>query len=284
MNQLTDPKYLKDLFRHYQIKPKDYLGQNFLIDEIALDEIVNAADLKKTDTVVEVGPGLGVLTQKLAQLAGQVIAIEKDRTMLDILDVNLKDHKNVKVFHQDVLRFNADKIISGPYKVVANIPYYLTSHLFQYFLRLKNKPELMVFLVQKEVGLRVTAKPGAMSILGISVQLFSDPEIITHVDKASFWPSPKVDSVILKIVPKKSQLKIINEEEFFRIVKIGFSSKRKQLHNNLSAGLKLSPIDTSKWLEQNNIDPKFRAQDLNIQDWINLYESRDNFKKRVETV
>jgi 16S rRNA (adenine1518-N6/adenine1519-N6)-dimethyltransferase len=269
MNQLTNPSFIKDLFRHYQLKPKDYMGQNFLVDEIALDEIVNAAGLKKTDLVIEVGPGLGVLTQQLAERAGSVIAIEKDRAMLDILDLNLKDYKNVKVINQDVLRFNFDKEITGPYKVVANIPYYLTSHLFQYFLALKNKPHLMVFLVQKEVGERVTAQPGDMSILGLSVQLYSNPEIIAQVDKRSFWPIPKVDSAILKITPKAGKLSI-DEKEFFRIVKIGFSAKRKQLHNNLSSGLKLDPEKVEGWLASSNIDPMSRAEDLSLDDWISL--------------
>ncbi|MBX4187920.1 MAG: 16S rRNA (adenine(1518)-N(6)/adenine(1519)-N(6))-dimethyltransferase RsmA [Candidatus Doudnabacteria bacterium] len=273
MNQLTTPTFIKDLFRHYHIKPKDYLGQNFLVDEIALQDIIDAGDLKKTDTVVEVGPGLGVLTQELAKKAGNVIAIEKDRTMLEILDVNLKDYKNIKVYNQDVLRFNVDTNLKGQYKVVANIPYYLTSHLFQYFLGQRNKPELMVFLVQKEVGERVTAKPGDMSVLAVSVQLYSDPEIIAKVDKKSFWPSPKVDSVVLKIIPKKKYPEIADEKEFFKIVKVGFSSKRKQIHNNLTNGLNLDAKIVEQWLSQNQIDFKSRAQDLRIEDWVKLYES-----------
>jgi 16S rRNA (adenine1518-N6/adenine1519-N6)-dimethyltransferase len=269
MNQLTQPNFIKDLFRHYQLKPKDYLGQNFLVDEIALQDIVDAADLKKTDTVVEVGPGLGVLTQELAKRAGNVIAIEKDRTMLDILYFNLKEHKNVKVFNQDALRFNVDQNLKGPYKVVANIPYYLTSHLFQYFLEQKNKPQLMVLLVQKEVGERVTAKPGDMSILAVSVQLRATPEIIAQVSKNSFWPSPKVDSIVLKITPR-DKYEIPDEKEFFRIVKIGFSSKRKQLHNNLANGLKMGNTEVSGWLAKNGIDPKSRAEDLSVDDWASL--------------
>jgi 16S rRNA (adenine1518-N6/adenine1519-N6)-dimethyltransferase len=274
MNQLTNPNFIKDLFRHYQLKPKDYLGQNFLIDEIALNEIVSAAELKKSDTVVEVGPGLGVLTQQLAKRAGKVMAIEKDRAMLDILDLNLKGMDNVKVINQDILRFNVDKEITGPYKVVANIPYYLTSHLFQYFLALKNRPQLMVFLVQKEVGERVTADPGDMSILAVSVQLFADPEIAARVDKRSFWPIPKVDSMVLRITPKQEPIKLKDEKEFFRIVKVGFAAKRKQLHNNLANGLKLPPEKVGEWLARNKIDPKSRAEDLSVQDWVRLYETR----------
>lgn len=267
------PNYIKDLLHHYGMRPKDYLGQNFLVDEIALQDIVEAADLKQTDTVIEVGPGLGVLTQQLAAKAGKVIAIEKDRMMLDILDVNLEKCKNVKVYNQDALRFNVDANVKGPYKVVANIPYYLTSHLFQFFLEQKNKPELMVLLVQKEVGERVTAKPGDMSVLAVSVQLYSRPEIIARVSKKSFWPAPKVDSVVLKIVPSNQYPEIKDEKEFFRIVKIGFSSKRKQLHNNMANGLKISQEMVSTWLSENGVDPKSRAEDLSVDDWLKLYKS-----------
>ncbi|HYC79527.1 MAG TPA: 16S rRNA (adenine(1518)-N(6)/adenine(1519)-N(6))-dimethyltransferase RsmA [Candidatus Binatia bacterium] len=273
MNQLTQPNFIKDLFRHYQLKPKDYMGQNFLVDEIALDDIVSAADLKKTDIVVEVGPGVGVLTQQLAQRAGQVISIEKDRTLLDVLDLNLKEYQNVKVINQDVLRVDLGKLVKDPYKVVANIPYYLTSHLFQFFLAQENKPQLMVLLVQKEVGERVTAKPGEMSLLAVSVQLFAKPVMLQIVDRNSFWPSPKVDSVILKLTPHEIRPEIDDEKLFFRIVKVGFAGKRKQLHNNLSNGLKLNTTDVYSLLETVKIDPKSRAQDLSLQDWINLCEA-----------
>lgn len=274
MNQLTNPEYIKDLMRHYNVKAKDYLGQNFLIDEIALDSIVEAGDVKNTDTVVEVGPGLGILTEQLAKRAKRLVAIEKDRTLIDILKFNIKDFKNVELHNEDVLRFNISQHIKEPYKVVANIPYYLTSHLFQYFLAQENKPQLMVLLVQKEVGERVIAKPGSLSILGISVQIFADVEIIAEVPKQSFWPKPKVDSVVLKITPHNKFKDIKDEKEFFRIVKVGFAAKRKQLHNNLSNGFKMSAEVVGKWLTQNKIDPKSRAEDLSIQDWINLYKTK----------
>lgn len=271
MNQLTNPEYLKDLFRHYQIKPKDVLGQNFLIDEIVLDEIIGAADLKKTDTVLEVGPGLGILTQQLATHAGKVISVEKDDNMMEILKINLKDYPNVKVVHQDILQYHVSEQIKGKYKVVANIPYYLTSHLFQYFLKQKNKPESMVFMIQKEVGERVTAEPGDMSVLAISVQAFADAMIMAQVPKECFWPIPKVNSVIIKIEPKLKYKAITDEKEFFKIVKVAFAAKRKQLHNNLSNGLGLSHDQVMDWLKINNIEPTSRAEDLSIEDWVKLY-------------
>lgn len=273
MNHLTDPHFIKDMFRHYQMKPKDYMGQNFLVDEIALDQIVDAGEIKKTDLVVEIGPGLGVLTQQLAKHAKQLISIEKDTTLIDILKFNMTDHKNFTLYNKDVLGFNFSEEIKGSYKVISNIPYYLTSHLFKYFLAQKNKPERMVFLVQKEVGLRVAAKAGELSVLGVSVQLYSDPEVMAHVPKQSFWPSPKVDSVILRIKPKVKYPEVTDEKLFFRIVKVAFAAKRKQLHNNFSNGLSM-PMDTvNAWLAQNKIDPKTRAQDLSMDDWVNLYKT-----------
>jgi 16S rRNA (adenine1518-N6/adenine1519-N6)-dimethyltransferase len=273
MNQLTQPNFIKDLLRHYQLKPKDYLGQNFLVDELALDQIVEAADLKKTDTVVEVGPGLGVLTQQLASRAGKVIALEKDRTMLDILDFNLKEFKNVQVLNQDALRFNVSKSLKGRYKVVANIPYYLTSKLFQFFLEQGNQPELMVLLVQKEVGERITAQAGEMSVLAVSVQLYSDPEVVAEVSKRSFWPSPKVDSVIMRITPRVKYPEVTDRKKFFSMVKVAFAAKRKQLHNNLTNGLHMDANGVAEWLASNSLDPKLRAQDLSMEEWVNLYRT-----------
>lgn len=273
MNQLTNPQFIKDLFRHYHMKPKDYLGQNFLVDEIALDKIVEAGDVQISDFVVEIGPGLGVLSQQLASRAGKVLAIEKDRTLIDILKFNMEGHSNFDLRNEDVLGFNFPKHVDRAYKVIANIPYYLTSHLFKYFLEQERKPERMVFLIQKEVGERVCAKPGEMSVLAVSVQLYADPEIIHHVPHSSFWPAPKVDSVVIRIIPKNKYPEVTDVKKFFRIVKVAFAAKRKQMHNNLANGLKLDDVAVKDWLEKNNIDLKARAQDLSMDDWVNLYKS-----------
>jgi 16S rRNA (adenine1518-N6/adenine1519-N6)-dimethyltransferase len=275
MNHLTDPHFIKDLFRHYQLKPKDYMGQNFLVDEIALEEIVRAGDLKKTDIVVEVGPGLGVLTQQLAARAGKVIAIEKDRTLVDILNFNMQDHKNFILHNQDVLRFNLQKEIKGKYKVVANIPYYLTSKLIEVFLSQENKPELMVFLIQKEVGERIVAKPGALSLLGLSVQFFADAEILYPVPQTSFWPQPKVESVVIKIVPRHKY--DADPKTLFRIAKAGFSGKRKQLHNTLSAGLKIPDETVKHLIIESGLDPAIRPQELSIGQWLALAQKLANY-------
>lgn len=268
------------------------MGQNFLIDEDALNKIVDAADIKKTDTVLEVGPGLGVLTEELVKRAGKVIAVEKDEKLFRTLENEMRNTVNgsatrivgrlpiraaqtnnvLTLFNQDILRFHLEKELNGPYKVVANIPYYLTSKLFQYFLEQKNKPEFLVLMVQKEVGERVVANPGKLSILAISVQVHADAEIVALVPKQSFWPTPEVDSVILKIIPKNKNPEIKDEKLFFRIVKTGFASKRKQLKNT---------IKDLEMLKKAGIDPSLRPQDLSIEQWISLY---NHFEQREKSL
>ncbi len=267
---LSDIEELKNVLGQLGLKPKDYLGQNFLVDEIALQKIIQSADLKKTDTVVEVGPGLGVLTEELCKSAGEVWAIEKDHKLIPVLKKRLSGYSNLKLVEHDILTFHLEKNIQTDYKVIANIPYYLTSKLFQHFLNLENKPKLLVLMVQKEVGERVIAAPGDLSILGISVQVFSDAEIIAQVPKTSFWPIPKVDSVVLKITPRNKYPEIVSEQDFFRIIKIAFAGKRKQIHNTLSNGLKLPKEKIQEVLSQAKIEATARPQDLSIEDWIRL--------------
>ncbi len=190
--------------------------------------------------------------------------MEKDHKLIPLLNIELKDKKNVHIVHDDILRFHVAENIKGDYKVVANIPYYLTSKLIQNFLELRNPPKLLVLMVQKEVGERVVAKPGELSVLGISVQIYSDPEVALNVSKQSFWPVPEVDSVILKIVPSNKYPQIKDKKLFFRIIKTAFSGKRKQIHNT---------IKDPAALQKAGIDPKARPQDLSIEQWIELYKA-----------
>jgi 16S rRNA (adenine1518-N6/adenine1519-N6)-dimethyltransferase len=263
MNNLTDIDYLKSFLKQSGLKPKHYLGQNFLVDQDALDAIIKAADLKKTDTVLEVGPGIGVLTQELAKYAGKVIAVEKDEKLISNFKFLIS---NLELIHQDILKFNIPKYITGPYKVVANIPYYLTSKFLQLFLQLKNRPEVLVLMIQKEVGERVVAKPGKLSVLGISVQVFADAEIVKPVPKESFWPEPKVDSVIIRVTPKNKYPEIKDEKKFFQIVKMAFAGKRKQLKNTLK---------DLEAIKSGGIKPSARPQELSIPDWIKLSRTLD---------
>lgn len=271
MNQFTDPEFVKNFLRANNLKPKDYFGQNFLVDEIALEKIVEAAELKKSDIVLEVGPGLGVLTQELSEHSGRVVAVEKDKNLAQIL-AHRTELKNVEVVTADILKFNFEKHIGGKYKVVANIPYYLTSALLKLFFQSKTHPTVLVLMVQKEVGERIVAPAGSLSILGISVQMFADAEIVAQVPRTSFSPTPEVDSVIIKIEPKNKYPEIEDEKLFFRILKIAFAGKRKQIHNTLSNGLHLDKLATEKLLEKSGIKGTDRPQDLSIEQWVELYK------------
>ncbi|MCP6719172.1 MAG: 16S rRNA (adenine(1518)-N(6)/adenine(1519)-N(6))-dimethyltransferase RsmA, partial [Patescibacteria group bacterium] len=227
-------KDVKNLCKKYGIRPLKRLGQNFLIDEMALEGIIKASNLSKSDIVLEIGPGLGNLTLELAKNVKKVVAIEKDKEMIKILKEVLGDSniKNVEIIQKDVLKFDPQyKILSAKYKLVANLPYYITSPVIRKFLELKKPPRLMVLTLQKEVAQRICSKPPKMSILSVSVQFYAQPEIISFISKESFWPQPKVDSAIIKIVPHKIKVPWSPEirDQFFRIVKAGFSQPRKQL-------------------------------------------------------
>jgi 16S rRNA (adenine1518-N6/adenine1519-N6)-dimethyltransferase len=274
---------MKEILEKFNAMPSKRLGQNFLTDKNILRKIIAAADIKKSDIVLEVGPGTGILTAELAKRAKKVIAIEKDKKMIEVLAQALKDFKNVEVINQDILKFNIDK----KYKVVANIPYYLTSALIRKFLEDKNQPSQMILMIQKEVAQRICALSPNMSMLSVSVQFYAKPEILFYVSKNSFWPAPKVDSAVIKITPHSDlsfptsvmsfptpvmsfPRRRESSDLFFKIVKAGFSAPRKQLAGNLSKGLKIKKEEVEKLLVQNNIDPKQRAETLSVEDWKKL--------------
>lgn len=270
----------KTILKKQNVKPIKYLGQNFLIDKKILSEAIKAANFKPSDIIIEIGPGTGILTQELAKRAEKVIAIEKDPKMCDVLRELLKCQKigNVEVIEGDALKIENSKLFKNlklkikNYKVVANLPYYITSPVIRKFLESKNPPRLMVLMVQKEVAQRICEKPPRMNLLAVSVQFYAKPEIISYVPKESFWPKPKVDSAIIKIIPHHFRDPVSHRfrEQFFRIVKAGFSQPRKQLANNLSKGLELNKEQIKRWLVSNKIKPTQRAETLNINDWINL--------------
>jgi 16S rRNA (adenine1518-N6/adenine1519-N6)-dimethyltransferase len=270
MNILTDPEHLQNLFRQLRLKPNDFLGQNFLISEEVLAEIIDIAKIKKSDTIIEIGPGLGVLTQELVKKSNRVIAIEKDKRFISVLKKFFAPNKNLEIIEQDALRFNFEEV-KGDYKIVANIPYYLTSHLLQNLLALEHKPKRIVLMIQKEVGERLTAEAGELSILGISVQIFADVAIVSNVPKENFWPKPKVDSCVILIEPKDKFPEIVDEKLFFRILKIAFAGKRKQIHNTLANGLKLSKEEVAELLTAAKVGLTTRPQDLSIPQWIEIY-------------
>ncbi len=277
---LTSKTTISDLLKRYNAAALKGLGQHFLIDKGVLIKIIEAANLGPEDTILEIGPGIGVLTQELAKKTEKVISIEKDPKMVEILKETLLKFKNIEVIEGDILKLlNPElknqklklQLKNQKYKVVANIPYYLTSHLIRGFLEIDRPPLEMILMIQKEVAKRICAKPPGMNLLAVSVQFYSKPEIISYVSKSSFWPKPKVDSVIIKIAPLiNPDRKLINVNLFFKIVKAGFSQPRKQLINNLSKGLNLPKEKTEKWLRKNKILPQQRAETLSIEDWKNL--------------
>lgn len=271
---LTSSKVIKELLQKYSTAPNKTMGQNFLIDKNALRKVIEAADIKNTDTILEVGPGIGVLTQELAKKAGRVIAIEKDRHMIDILATTLKDFSNIEVISGDALSYQVSS--SSSYKVVANIPYYLTSPLIRMLLEAKHPPTEIILMIQKEVAQRICAKPGNMSILAVSVQFYATPKIITYISKGCFLPVPKVDSAIIKIVPRNSaSISADFRDSFFGIVKAGFSQPRKQLAGNLAKELKKDKTAISAWLLSQKIKPEQRAETLSVGDWEGLTRSLD---------
>jgi 16S rRNA (adenine1518-N6/adenine1519-N6)-dimethyltransferase len=265
------------------IKAKKSLGQNFLKDADVLGRIIKAANLSVDDVVIEVGPGQGALTELLAGVCKKVIAIELDDRLVPILQEKFKDINNVEIIHDDILKLNLPELMEREmkecdvknYRVVANIPYYITAPIIRLFLETKIPPSDVMFMVQKEVAERIAAKKGDMSILAISVQYYAKAEFLFTVFKESFEPMPKIDSAIIKI-SRKNDLGEIDKEEikkFFRLVKSGFSAKRKTLINNIHNGLKIDKIEIEQKLGAIGFEPNTRAQELGVDDWQKLVDS-----------
>lgn len=264
------------MLRRFDLRAKKGLGQHFLIDEEVLGLIISAAQLTPDDIVVEVGPGLGVLTKELAKHAGRAIAIELDDRLAAILSESLSAFKNVTIINEDVLKVAPETLLSEfkttSYKVVANLPYYITSHVLRHFLEAQIKPQSMVVMVQKEVAEEITAKPGKMSLLSIGVQLYGEPEIVAQVPSESFYPAPTVDSALLRVTPRsKPSVEIADREGFFELVRAGFSSARKQLANSLAQGLGVSKAEALALLARAEIAPQRRAETLTLEEWARLW-------------
>lgn len=266
---------IKNLLREKKIHLHKHWGQNFLFSFLFLQKILEAADLKDEDVVLEIGAGLGNLTFELAEKVKRVIAIEKDKRLVEILKELAKEKRvfNLQIICGDILKklkYLEKKILPADYKVVANIPYYLTSRLLKNILQLKNKPLLIVLTVQKEVAERICAKPPKMNLLAISVQFYAEAKIIGYISKKFFWPQPKVDSAIIKIVPKKVSFSKNFERLFFKIVRVGFSHPRKQLINNLSKCFDFDKNEIREWLLKNQIGVNKRAENLSLEEWQRL--------------
>jgi len=249
--------------------PKKSLGQHWLKDRFVLGAIADAANIYPEDTVLEIGPGLGTLTSELLRRAKKVVAVELDEELAAKLPAQFPG-KDLEVVQQDILSFDLSPLPKD-YVVVANVPYYITSKIIKMLLLAENKPRQVVLLIQKEVAERLAAEPGNMSILAISAQLFAEVSLGDVVPAEYFTPSPKVDSqvVILK-TRTTSLLGDVDEAAFFRVMKAGFSAKRKMLRSSLAGGLNLGKPEVEALLRKANINPDDRAESLSIDDWMML--------------
>ena len=272
----TNPKSLLD---RYDVLPKKSLGQNFLHDPNTLEKIATSADLMPEDTVLEIGPGTGALTDVLARMARRVIAVELDGRLEPILRERFAATPNVEFVFRDILETDVASLVGPqPYVVVANVPYYITSAILRHLLEAPHRPHRIVLTVQLEVAERLVAKAGDLSLLGVSVQFYARPRIVTRLSASVFWPRPDVDSAVLRLdVYDTPPVAVPDSATFFRVVRAGFSQKRKQLKNALADGLPLPMPETLAFMEAAGIDPRRRAETLALDEWAALaraYASR----------
>ncbi len=272
---LTDKKVLTDLLSKHHLWAQKRLGQNFLVSKKVLNKIIVAAALAKKDYVIEVGAGVGTLTAELCRQARWVLSVEVDQNMVRILKETCGQYVNLKIIQKNILGLELAKVLGTirDYRVVANLPYYITQPVLRYFLENQAKPRFMVLMVQKEVAEKICAKPGKMSLLSVSVQFFSDPKLIEVVPAESFFPVPKVDSAIIKLRNIAEKFPKVAQSLFFQIVKAGFSGRRKQLKNSLSAGLRLEPKIIIGILKNVKIEPERRAETLSLEEWHEIYQT-----------
>ncbi len=285
----------KRLLRHFHLRARKGLGQHFLIDENVLKIVTSAAELTPTDIIIEIGPGLGILTKELARQAGWVVAVELDNRLAGILKQDLSSFNNVTVINADILqteleallqdqKSNLPPAITTPfkYKVVANLPYYITSPVLRHFLEASVKPQIMVVMVQKEVAKVIAAEPGDMSVLSVSVQFYGKPRIISYVPAECFYPVPEVDSAILRVeLYSQPVVAVTDEKSFFELVRAGFSASRKQIVNSLAHGLGLPKAEVLPLLEKAGIVPQRRAETLTLDEWARLWQVFTQNRKSV---
>lgn len=267
---LSELKNLKLALKLSGLEAKKSYGQNFLVDKDALGAIVESAELSAGDTVLEIGPGLGVLTDELVQHAGRVVAVEADAELAELLERRAAD--NLAVVATDALQYDLTQLPKG-YKVVANLPYYITSLLLRFLLEAENKPASITVLVQKEVAERIIAKPGRMSVLACSVQYYGVPKLVQVVLSASFYPAPKVDSAILHIDLGAEPAFAADTRQLFRLIKAGFGEKRKMLRNSLAGGLAITSEQAVGLIAAAGLKETARAQELSLAQWRQLYQA-----------
>lgn len=270
---IASPEVVHYICKRFDIKMSKKLGQNFLIKRGIVDEIVHAAELTVGEPVLEVGPGIGTLTQGLAQSGADVTAIELDRRLLEVLDTTLASYDNVRIIHDDVLKLDVPTIMNHkPFKVVANLPYYITTPIIMSLLESKLPIERLVVMVQKEVALRMIAKPGTKDYgaLSVAVQYYTEPDIVLDVPPKSFLPAPAVTSSVIRCVLRdKPPVDVIDEKLFFRVVKAGFAQRRKTFSNTMkTTGLTRDRIE--ELLVKANIDGQRRGETFTLQEFADV--------------
>ena len=270
---IASPEVVHYICKRFNIKMSKKLGQNFLIKRGIVDEIVHAAELTPGEPVLEVGPGIGTLTQGLAQSGADVTAIELDRRLLEVLDTTLASYDNVRIIHGDVLKLDVPSIMNHkPFKVVANLPYYITTPIIMSLLESKLPIERLVVMVQKEVALRMVAKPGTKDYgaLSVAVQYYTEPDIVLDVPPKSFLPAPAVTSSVIRCVLRdKPPVDVIDEKLFFRVVKAGFAQRRKTFANTMkTTGLSKDRIE--ELLAKANIDGQRRGETFTLQEFADV--------------
>jgi len=270
-----EPLHVSDILRRYGLQPQKSLGQNFLVDHNALLKIVRDAALDPEDRVLEIGAGLGSLTRVLAVNSGAVVAIEIDGEMFPALEAVTRPFENVKLIHGDILNIQPETLFAeGGYKVVANIPYYITSAVIRHLLEAAIKPDRIVLTMQREVAERILSRDEKMSLLSLSVQVYGEAHIASHIPAACFYPQPKVDSSVLIIdVYAEPKLTEDNLRLLFRLAHVAFNQKRKMLRSSLRPMLGESLETVSSVLEGAGIDPRWRPEDLSLEDWLRLTEN-----------
>ncbi len=259
-----------------RVPARKALGQHFLTDEVVLQQILSASELEPTDTVVEVGPGLGAVTRRLVGRAGRVIAIEMDHRLAASLGRSLGNPPNLRVINADAREVDlAEALDAGTrYKMVANLPYYAANPIMRRFLEADAKPSLMVVMVQSEVARSMVAEGGRMSLLAVGIQIYGIPSIICEVPSRAFYPPPKVTSAVVRIdLRPRPAVEVDDMDGFFDIVRAGFSAPRKQLRNSLGLGLGVSTDQASSLLASVGLDPRRRAETLGLEEWGCLYRA-----------
>lgn len=267
MSSSSDAETPKQLLRRYGITPKKQLGQNFMIDPHALERVVQAAEVTPADGVLEIGAGIGTLTERLLEHAGRVVAVELDPQLVGILQERLGTHPRLQVAAGDILRFRPAEWFHESYKVVGNIPYYITSAILRHLLEAEPRPTMLVLTMQKEVAARILSREG-WSLLAVGVHFYGRPRLMGHISRHAFYPVPKVDSAILRVdVYPQPAIPVPDTRWFFRVVRAGFSAPRKQLRNTLAHGLGIPPEDVERALHAAGVDPRRRAETVSLEEW-----------------